>query len=225
MKKFTLIELLIVVAIIGILVSLLLPSLQKARRSAKVAVCLSQLKQCGAALHLSLIDSNQKIPLSKKNQKCYNLLGKQGTYGNARGIEDERPLNEYIGTGRISKCPLDVKNAFSNNEITDDWLGSTYMPSQRSHLHNDLSGRGQKGQLIGKVINPVAMVFLTEFAAYHMAVFPSWERGTRTQSYFHDPYKPYFPFVFVDGHATHHSVREGTGILYNRDIIDFTNNP
>jgi len=44
-SKFTLLELLIVVAIIGILLSLLLPSLSKSRELTKRAVCLSNLSQ------------------------------------------------------------------------------------------------------------------------------------------------------------------------------------
>lgn len=44
-KEFTLLELLIVVAIIGVLASLLLPSLSNARLAAKRAVCASNLKQ------------------------------------------------------------------------------------------------------------------------------------------------------------------------------------
>jgi len=44
-NKFTLLELLIVMAIIAILMSLLLPSIQKARKRAKGAVCQSNLKQ------------------------------------------------------------------------------------------------------------------------------------------------------------------------------------
>ena len=49
MKKFTLIELLIVISIIGILTSILLPSLHKAREKTKSAVCKSNQRQIGIA--------------------------------------------------------------------------------------------------------------------------------------------------------------------------------
>jgi prepilin-type N-terminal cleavage/methylation domain-containing protein/prepilin-type processing-associated H-X9-DG protein len=44
-KKFTLIELLIVIAIIGILISILMPSLRNSHERARSAVCKSNLKQ------------------------------------------------------------------------------------------------------------------------------------------------------------------------------------
>ena len=62
---FTLVELLVVVAIIGILVALLLPAIQSARESSRRANCVNNLKQLGIAVQ-SFHDVHRFLPVSNR---------------------------------------------------------------------------------------------------------------------------------------------------------------
>ncbi len=61
-SAFTLIELLTVVAIISLLISILMPSLSRARDQAKGVVCLSRLKDMGNAIVAYTNTSNDHLP-------------------------------------------------------------------------------------------------------------------------------------------------------------------
>jgi len=60
---FTLIELLVVVAIIALLIAILLPSLNRARDSAKKTVCASNLKGCGTAIGVYAAQWSDFVPV------------------------------------------------------------------------------------------------------------------------------------------------------------------
>ncbi len=78
-KKFTLLELVIVVAIIAILLSLLIPSLGKSREKAKRAICLSNQRQMHSAVSIYAINNSNKLPSSEPDAPGYRYLGQPGS--------------------------------------------------------------------------------------------------------------------------------------------------
>jgi prepilin-type N-terminal cleavage/methylation domain-containing protein/prepilin-type processing-associated H-X9-DG protein len=64
-KAFTLIELLTVVAIISLLISILTPSLSRARAQAKATACAARLHEMGISTHIYVNDSGGVLPVAE----------------------------------------------------------------------------------------------------------------------------------------------------------------
>ena len=159
-RNFTLIELLIVVAIIAILAGMLLPALAKARKASEKARCSSNLKQIGNAQSMYRNDWNDFIapptPVGKPHPGNYYweyafgklyLNGKVDAYGN--------PTRD--ASWRVFRCPEDnstltLRLSYGIVEYLYRYnaKGSTYKQPSRTYAiadtdhHNYINPSGDK---------------------------------------------------------------------------------
>jgi prepilin-type N-terminal cleavage/methylation domain-containing protein len=130
--KFTLIELLVVISIIGILTSILLPTLSKARLKGQMAVCKSNLKQIYFAEMQYSTENNQYVYttgaagaewMTAKSWRISNAAADPNFHdGNTPFLEP------YLGPkeSNVYKCPAAVYDQSENNYLGTLENGRSY---------------------------------------------------------------------------------------------------
>lgn len=95
--EFTLVELLVVIAVIAILAALLLPALGKAKELARQADCASLLRQLGLANHQYANDwSDWFVPVSQSSDNVVNASWrKNACFRSYLGIPEKDPFDSF----------------------------------------------------------------------------------------------------------------------------------
>lgn len=109
-KGFTLIEVLVVVAIIALLVSIVYPSLQQATAAAKRTQCAANLHAVAVAFRMYLNQSHEIMPVAAQ-------MPSLKLNDNPRIADVLRP---YLASAESLKCPADTKKEYYVSE------GSSY---------------------------------------------------------------------------------------------------
>jgi prepilin-type N-terminal cleavage/methylation domain-containing protein/prepilin-type processing-associated H-X9-DG protein len=109
-KAFTLVELLVVMAIMALLVGILMPALSVARSQGKAVVCKSNLRQLVLANTGYAVENNGYFVLAASDILSANNHRWHGVRENNSQPFDPRkgPLASYLADGAVKECPQKV---------------------------------------------------------------------------------------------------------------------
>jgi prepilin-type N-terminal cleavage/methylation domain-containing protein/prepilin-type processing-associated H-X9-DG protein len=161
-KAFTLIELLIVIAIIALLVSILLPSLSRAKQQAKATVCLSNGRNIAVATMMYAHENRQLLPMVGLSHGSH-MVDEQGSWFHL--------LMDYAGTKLLYRCPSDESPWFEQP-----------LPGGRRRKVSFATNYYVSGQMVGweeygsldKIRKPMQTVFAVELTEGHTPAQKEW---------------------------------------------------
>ena len=227
---FTLVELLVVISIIALLVSILLPALNKAREQAKSGVCKSNLRQISLGFLYYAEDNNNRFPSRTPintsvyysayteqlvGQNYWNFFWIHGANPNWKFLLEQNTTQKYVSDWKVFECPSDKGDAvygFGKKNLYDN-LGTSYWYNCRDNFED--SDDYHPGSLLDRNIDtiksPSEVIVLGDAGAY---LFHDPVEELRFR--WHKPNQSFGNVVFADFHVE--------GVSFD-GYFDFQNGP
>ncbi len=223
---FSLIEVLVVVAIIAMLAAVLLPGLSRARQQAATVQCNSNLRQLAAGWLLFLNDNKGAFPQGINMDLKYG-----GKAGIRSGFGNAKPLNRYVGLspqvlsgGEVFECPAEPIKPTIFEQYGTSYRANlmmigqdTIFVSNRSPCRDVLNQVNPriKGIRRDQVDNESRLVLMGDYPWVYQ-----WYETFNEQPSWHGR-RCTFNVAFMDGHAKSTLIRKGghTGADYT--VIPF----
>jgi prepilin-type N-terminal cleavage/methylation domain-containing protein/prepilin-type processing-associated H-X9-DG protein len=194
---FTLVEILVVTAILAVLAGILFPVLAQARAQARTAACASNLRQLGMAFAMYAQDADERLPDFHVDSLCAARAAQVPYWHDrfCRGLSLMPGQLSYVGllapylrSPWLTFCPADMDRMAGGRDVTSYeykvWLA--------------------RGRTLAEVPDPAGMALVWEQWAYH-ADNPHASEYERRAA---------MNLLFVDGHVGWRRLADATTARY-----------